>query len=310
MRDNEAFHAGEIAVQLRAGERAIAARRSSMLADRLSDGMRAFLPHADTAAVGDLDADGALWASLWCGTPGFLRSDPTGERLTLLAALSPGVAVDPVRRAVCEDAPIGMLVIDFMTRRRLRINGLVRRVDGSGFDLDVREAFGNCNKYIQRRQRTDHAPAESVNAPLANAARGRTLDEERRAFIAGIDTAFIASLHPERGIDVSHRGGQQGFVRVVGARELRIPDYPGNSMFQTLGNFDVDARAGLALIDFDRGRTLSLTGRAASAFGTEDLQHPTGATGRYWTFTIDEWMEIPLPSMMTWTLLERSPFNP
>ena len=310
MRDNEAFHAGEIAVQLRAGERTIAERRGSMIVDRLGDGMRTFLLHGDSAAVGALDANGALWASLWCGTPGFLRADATGECLTFVAAASPGVVADPVRQAVRDNASLGMLVIDFVTRRRLRINGVIRRVDAAGFELGVREAFGNCNKYIQRRQRTDGGAAEPMGAPPANVVRGRTLDDERRAFIARTDTAFVASLHPARGIDVSHRGGRPGFVRVVGARELRIPDYPGNSMFQTLGNFDVDARAGLALIDFDRGRTLSLTGRAAGAFGREDVQHPTGATGRYWTFTIDEWLELPLPSMMTWTLLERSPFNP
>jgi uncharacterized protein len=306
MRDNDAFHAGEIAVQVRAGERAIAERRGSMIGDRLGDGMRAFLQLGDTAAVGAMSEDGALWASLWCGAPGFLRADVPGERISVLARLSRPVAADPVRKAVRADAPLGMLVIDFMTRRRLRINGIVRRVDGAGFELDVHETFGNCNKYIQRRQRTDG----SDDAADTDVVHGRTLDDERRSFIARTDTAFVASRHPERGIDVSHRGGQAGFVRIVNERELRIPDYPGNSMFQTLGNVEVDARAGLALIDFERGRMLSLSGRAATTFGVEDLQHPTGGTGRYWSFMIDQWLEIPLPSMMTWTLLERSSFNP
>jgi predicted pyridoxine 5'-phosphate oxidase superfamily flavin-nucleotide-binding protein len=307
MRDDDVYHAGEIAVQVRAGERAIAARRGSMVADHLSDGMRAFLQLGDTTAVGALDADGALWASLWCGAPGFLRADATGERIALLASLFRPVAADPIHDAVQVGAPLGMLVIDFITRRRLRINGIVSRADDAAIVVDVRETFGNCSKYIQRRQRTDGAPQDGA---ATGAAAGQTLDEERRSFIARIDTAFVASVHPERGIDVSHRGGQPGFVRVVGERELRIPDYPGNSMFQTLGNFDVDARAGLALIDFERGVSLSLTGRASSVFGSEDVQQPTGGTGRYWTFTIDRWLEIPLPSTMRWTLLERSPFNP
>jgi predicted pyridoxine 5'-phosphate oxidase superfamily flavin-nucleotide-binding protein len=306
MRDNDAFHAGEIAVQVRAGERAIAERRGSMIGDHLSDGMRAFLQLGDTVAVGAMGDDGALWASLWCGAPGFLRADATGERVALLTALSRPVAGDPVLQAMREDASLGMLVIDFMTRRRLRINGVVRRLDDAGLVLDVRETFGNCNKYIQRRQRTDGGRAEPAVVNVA----GRALDEERRAFIGRTDTAFVASVHPERGIDVSHRGGQPGFVRIVGERELRIPDYSGNSLFQTLGNFEVDARSGLALIDFERGRALSLTGRAASTFGTDDVQHSTGGTGRYWSFTIDQWMERSLPSMMTWTLLERSSFNP
>ena len=309
MTDNDVFHDGEIAVQVRAGERTTAERRASMIGDRLGDSMRAFLQLGDTAAVGVVGEDGALWASLWCAAPGFLRADATGERIMLLAALDHPVAADPVRHGVREGASIGMLVIDFMTRRRLRINGIVRRVDDAGFELGVRETFGNCIKYIQRRQRALRPPAERMDAD-ASVGGGHTLDDERRSFIARIDTAFIASLHPERGVDVSHRGGRPGFVRIVGERELRIPDYPGNSMFQTLGNFEIDARAGLALIDFERARVLSLSGRAVTAFGPEDLQHATGGTGRYWSFTVDQWLEIPLPSMMTWMLLDRSPFNP
>jgi hypothetical protein len=311
MPDNNAFHAGEIAVQVRAGERAIGERRGSMINDRLTDNMRAFLQLGDSAAAGAVGEDGAVWASLWCGAPGFLSADATGERVTLLAALDHPVVADPVRQAVRVDAPLGVVVIDFMTRKRLRINGIVRRLDGAGLELGVRETFGNCIKYIQRRQRTNGVPGtEHIDAAVASLASGRALDDERRSFIARTDTAFVASLHPERGIDVSHRGGQTGFIRLAGERELRIPDYPGNSTFQTLGNLDVDARAGLALIDFERGRVLSLTGHAISAFGSDDLQHPTGGTGRYWSFTIDRWVEIPLPSMMTWTLLDRSPHNP
>jgi hypothetical protein len=81
-------------------------------------------------------------------------------------------------------------------------------------------------------------------------------------------------------------------------------------MYQTLGNVSIDARAGLALIDFDRRRVLSLTGTAAIEFDAEDLRHPTGGTGRYWSFTMERWVEFSLPSTMTWTLIERSPFNP
>jgi uncharacterized protein len=309
MPDDDVFHAGEITVQVRAGERATAERRASMIGDRLGDSMRAFLQLGDTAAVGVVGRNGALWASLWCGAPGFLRAEATGERITLLAALDRPVAADPVRQAVREGTSLGMLVIDFMTRRRLRINGIIRRVNGAGVELDVRETFGNCIKYIQRRQHTLGLP-ERMDATVASVARGRTLDDERRSFITRADTAFVASVHPERGVDVSHRGGQPGFVRIAGERELRIPDYPGNSMFQTLGNFEIDARAGLALIDFERARVLSLSGLAVTAFGTEDLHHATGGTGRYWSFTVDQWLEIPLPSMMTWTLLDRSSFNP
>ena len=100
------------------------------------------------------------------------------------------------------------------------------------------------------------------------------------------------------------------FARVLNDRTLRIPDYAGNSMFQTLGNFDVDTRAGVAFVDFERRRVLSATGHATSDFGNEHPAHPTGGTGRYWSFSIDRWVEFSLPRTMRWTLVEQSPFNP
>ena len=124
------------------------------------------------------------------------------------------------------------------------------------------------------------------------------------------DTLFVASAHADRGLDVSHRGGDPGFVRVVDDRTMRIPDYPGNSLFQTLGNFEVDSRCGLAFVDFERGRILAATGHALSEFGAEDPTHPAGGTGRYWSFTVDHWIEFSLSSAARWTLVERSPFNP
>jgi len=54
-------------------------------------------------------------------------------------------------------------------------------------------------------------------------------------------------------------------VQVIDERRLRIPDYAGNNMFQTLGNIVADARVGLLFVDFDTGTTLQLTGRAFPA---------------------------------------------
>lgn len=306
MSDTDVYHAGEIAVQERAGERSVAQRRSAMIAGRLVEGARAFLGRQGVAAVGAAGPDGALWASMWCGTPGFLRGDEHGERVEIISSLERTLAADPVRPLIGAGAPLGLLAIDFATRQRYRVNGTVGRVDAAGFELRVREAFGNCSKYIQRRRRSDDLAGRAVG----RVEHGRALDQERRDFIARTDTAFVASIHPRRGLDVSHRGGQPGFVRVEDERSLRIPDYPGNSMFQTLGNFAVDGRAGLALIDFERRRVLSLTGYAVAAFGAEDPRQPSGGTGRYWSFTAERWVEFPLPPTMAWTLIERSPFNP
>ena len=302
----DAYHAGEIAVQARTGERALAQRRQTMISDRLPNGADVFLRRQSVAAsVGAAGMDGSVWASLWCGTAGFLRSDEEGERVAVAVPLE-GFQQDPVRPIVRAETPLALLVIDFISRQRLRINGTITRVSRLGLELRVGEAFGNCIKYIQQRQRADHHP-ERPDVPVEH---GGALDTARRRFIARADTGFVASIHSERGLDVSHRGGHPGFARVVDDRTVRIPDYPGNAMYQTLGNFEADPRAGMALIDFEGRRMLSLTGRAVAAFGADDPDHSSAGTGRYWSFTIERWVEFSLPSTMTWTLLERSRFNP
>lgn len=303
---SDVYHVGEIAVQERTGDRAVAERRAGLIGNRLAGAAREFLGRQRVAAVGAAEPDGTLWASLWCGAPGFLGCDEQGERVTVEVRLDPDDAADPVRSNVPAGAPLGMLVIDFATRQRLRVNGTVGREDGCGLELGVREVFGNCIKYIQRRECAEN-PSRSGDTRVQS---GGALDVERLRFIAQADTLFVASIQVERGIDVSHRGGEPGFVCVKDERTLRIPDYAGNGMYQTLGNFELDSRAGVALIDFDRRRVLSMSGCAVGEFSAADPRDSSGGTGRYWSFTVERWMEFPLSSMMTWTLIERSPFNP
>ncbi len=302
----DTYHAGEIAVQERTGDRELAKRRSGMFGNLLGAAARAFLSRQGVAAVGGVDTKGNLWASLWCGLPGFMRCQEPGETIEVDLPSDRISAGDPVRPTVQVGAFLGMLAIDLVTRQRLRINGTVRQASSSGVALTVRESFGNCPKYIQRRERVEGLPLNRS----AEVEHGQAFDSRRMELIARTDTLFVTSIHPARGLDASHRGGEPGFVTLEDARTLRIPDYPGNGLYQTLGNFEVDTRAGLALIDFGRRRVLSLTGNAVATFGSETPGHPTGGTGRYWSFTMENWVEFPLPSMTTWTLVERSPFNP
>jgi hypothetical protein len=84
-----------------------------------------------------------------------------------------------------------------------------------------------------------------------------------------------------------------------------LPPVPEAGVFHT-GEIAVQQRAGERAI----ARVLSLRGTAALEFDDEDRHHPTGGTGRYWSFTMERWVEFSLPSTMRWTLIERSPFNP
>jgi predicted pyridoxine 5'-phosphate oxidase superfamily flavin-nucleotide-binding protein len=215
-------------------------------------------------------------------------------------------ADDPVRPSLRVGSDVGALAIDLDSRRRLRVNGVLAVTSDARLELTVRESFPNCPKYIQRRERLRAPPASAAAPPE----RGDRLDAARRSFAASIDTHFVASRHPARGVDVSHRGGERGFVRVLDERTLRFPDYPGNGMFQTLGNFEVEPHAGVLMVDFERERFLSLTGRVTVSYGVRELDHPAGGTGRTWDLAVEAWQDFQMPSGNHFRLLETSPYNP
>jgi predicted pyridoxine 5'-phosphate oxidase superfamily flavin-nucleotide-binding protein len=204
------------------------------------------------AVAASLDEEGRPWASLLTGPAGFIQA--ADDRLLRLATTPP--AGDPLATNLRARPELGLLVIDPRTRRRLRFNGR-GLLSSDGLFLLVDQVYGNCPKYIQKR-RLLVVSEEEAGATL----RSSSLDARTRALVAGADTFFIATWHPGGGADASHRGGRPGFVRVLDDQTLEFPDYPGNNMFNTLGNLVGHPRAGLLFVDFEHGDLLQLTGRA------------------------------------------------
>jgi predicted pyridoxine 5'-phosphate oxidase superfamily flavin-nucleotide-binding protein len=303
---NQPFHPGEIAVQERTGERDIARRNGAAISSRIAAGALPFLARQRLVALSAAGDDGHVWTSVWCGEPGFVQSTD-GLRVSVLPSLMAASPEDPVLRRLAIGRDLGILAIEFASRRRLRINGTVERISPDEIGVVVRESVPNCPKYIQRRHPHGVSTTPSRRRP---GEWGRRVDEERRALVARADTAFVGSLHPARGVDASHRGGAPGFIQVVDATTLRVPDYPGNSMFMTLGNFEIDSRASLAVLDFERSLVVSFSGSARLRFEVEDSEQPTGGTGRYWDLAVREWVQFDLPSTLRWDLPDSSTFNP
>ena len=261
------FHDGEIAVQDRAGVRAQAARLGAAMLDTpdLNGGMSAFLAARDFAVLTARDADGRLWTSPLYATPGFLQA--RDQELRVHAVPASG---DPLHD-LAADQPVGMLAIEFATRRRVRINGTLTHVGDAGLQISVEQAYGNCPKYIHPRH------LEHTDLPAPPIDRSPTLSAEHAQLIANADTFFLGTIHPSRGADASHRGGPVGFVHVEGNR-LWWPDFPGNNMFNSFGNLAVDPTAALLFIDFATGTTLHISGRATVEWVTPS--DADGGTGR------------------------------
>ena len=271
------FHAGEIALQQRAGVRAQARRLVGMLGSpNLTGGPSKFLSARNFAALAGRDENALLWVSPLTGQPGFLAAEKTILRIA--ARPVPG---DPLHR-IPTGQPIGMIAMDFAARRRLRINGTLTSVTADGLSIDVDQAYGNCPKYIRQRDLIPDSPHS-----VAEGFRYDTqLSAEDTALITTSDTFFLGTTHSEQSRDASHRGGPAGFVRVPDANTLWWPDSPGNNMFNSLGNLFIDDAAALLFIDFTTGSTLQLSGVAEVEWGTPVAPRDDGGVGRRVRFTV------------------------
>lgn len=248
-----AFHPDELAAQARAGVTAV----RSGIRDFMPEQHRSFFAALPYLLIAASDSDGWPLATLVEGNPGFVTSpDPA----TLHVDALPG-AGDPAAGMIRVGEEIGLLGIDFGTRRRNRANGIVSGLDPGGFTVAVRQSFGNCPQYIQRRSITRVEP-------VAGRARELTaLEPESLSLIRRADTFFVATRSradagSAGGADISHRGGRPGFVRIAGDT-LFIPDFRGNRYFNTLGNLIGEPRSSLLFPDFDTGDLLQLQGLAS-----------------------------------------------
>ncbi|HEX6353072.1 pyridoxamine 5'-phosphate oxidase family protein [Actinophytocola sp.] len=291
------YHEGERAVQRRAG---VAADEwgSARVGATIPPVAAKFLAQQRMMVIGAATPGGAVWASLLTGPPGFITT--SGDR-TVVAAALPG-AGDPLAGLFESERDIGLLAIEPARRRRMRINGRAHANNGR-LTVHTEQVYANCPKYIQVR--TPHGDGPTA----VSARRAPVLTDEQQRWIAAADTFFITSHAAGLGVDTSHRGGNPGFVTVTGNRRLSWPDYTGNSMYMTLGNLDLDPRAGLLFLDWERGHTLQLTGRAHADWDPGRATEVPGAQ-RMVDFEVDQVVQIDEASPLRWSFGEYSRFNP
>ena len=240
-----------------------------------------------------------IWTTVLTGEPGFVRA--SDDHTVYVDADLP--AVDPLEPAFRPAADIGMIAIDPGSRRRMRINGLAQRQD-SGLVVHTTQVYSNCPKYIQTR--TLMSSRGSPSAPTVQ--RSTSLTPEQQAWITSADTFFIGTGAPGLGLDASHRGGNPGFISISG-NVITWPDYIGNSMYMTLGNLELNDRAGLLFIDWERGNTLHLSGSAVVDWSPARAEARAGAQ-RMVDFTFKEVVQVDNRVPLRWQLLKMSRFNP
>jgi hypothetical protein len=258
--------------------------------------------------IGIEDQQNLPWAFPLFGSPGFINSN-NGETIEIDLAKHHSVPPDWLS-LLKEGKPIGCLVIELASRRRVRINGLIRRISKEQLQIDIRQSYPNCPKYIRKR----NLLGTLEFSQLSLVARGELLTEKLENIISQSDTAFVASNGPN-GADVSHRGGSRGFLTSEIPGKIRVPDYKGNGMFNTLGNFQVNPVAGLTIVEFNQGYFLQVSGAVALYIGQEtsesvSTEFATNVTNRYWELVIHQWRLFKLEANFEWESLDFSPYNP
>ncbi|MFJ6407605.1 MSMEG_1061 family FMN-dependent PPOX-type flavoprotein [Streptomyces hydrogenans] len=101
------------------------------------------------------------------------------------------------------------------------------------------------------------------------------LTDQARRLIACSSLVLVASVDAEGHCDVSPRGGPAGFVAVLDARTVAIPDATGNKRLDTLRNVIATGRAGLLFVVPGRTTTLRVNGRACVSTRPELLSRLT-----------------------------------
>lgn len=297
------WHAGERQLQEKVG---VAERMEvlgqKVIRDYMPDQHREFYHQLPFMIAGAVDGAGQPWATLIEGEEGFVTSpDPRLLSFDLAAmVLDP---LDPATSGLGSGEAIGLLGIELHTRRRNRLNGQIRQASAQRLEITVEHSYGNCPQYIQLRQyrRVHERGIERIDAT--------ELDARSVEMIRSADTFFVASYveHDDgrRSVDVSHRGGRAGFVRVEGNR-LTIPDYAGNLFFNTLGNLSVNPRAGLLFVDFTSGDVLQLAGRAEIILDSPLINAFEGAE-RLWTLDVEQAVLRPAATSLRWAFEEYAP---
>lgn len=236
------YHAGQRSIQEEA--------KTTHVAEKLAHWVgpvAQFAHDADLILLAALDQAETLRFSVLSGAPPLVEVvDGPDVRLRFPAALS-----DRLPQGRC-----GGLAISMALARRARLNGIMI-VQRDTKELTASETFTLCRKYI--------APSLSLGeaAKLGPESRRRiALDDPWLTdLVARAETSFLASISPDGGPDVAHRGGPSGFLTLNPATGvLSWPEYVGDGIFKSAGNVRATGKFTLLVPDWESGDGVELVG--------------------------------------------------
>jgi hypothetical protein len=238
------YHSGQRAIQTEAN--------ATVVADRLAEWVGPVVEFA-------LGADLILLAA---------QHDDQTLRFTVLSGASPLVdAIDEptisirfpagLKKIIPAGTRCGGLVINLSKARRSRINGVVSHRSNAA-ELIGEETFTLCKKYMAPSVSLEKAPHIGPESRKAI----KLDDPWVTAVVRKAETSFLASISPDGGPDVAHRGGPPEFLNLdPAARRLTWTEYLGDGIFKSAGNIRATGIFTLLVPDLELGDGVELVGR-------------------------------------------------
>ena len=97
------------------------------------------------------------------------------------------------------------------------------------------------------------------------------ITEDLAAFLVQRDSLYMATATATGRPYIQHRGGPEGFLKVLDERRIAFADYSGNQQYISMGNLDENGQAFLFLMDYGNRRRIKIWGRAEFVEDDPDL---------------------------------------
>ncbi|MBT4146321.1 MAG: pyridoxamine 5'-phosphate oxidase, partial [Gammaproteobacteria bacterium] len=113
----------------------------------------------------------------------------------------------------------------------------------TGSVKSIQETEGSRNSYAKMEQGEDY---------------NNVMSEKEAEFIMMRDSFYMASVSETGWPYVQHRGGPQGFIKIIDAQTIGFADFRGNKQYISVGNFNKDDRVSLFFMDYKNKRRLKM----------------------------------------------------
>ena len=88
------------------------------------------------------------------------------------------------------------------------------------------------------------------------------ISPELKNFIAARDSFYLGTSSLEGQPYIQHRGGPNGFLKVLDDQTLAFADFAGNRQFITIGNLAENHKAFIFLMDYEKNTRIKIWGTA------------------------------------------------